>query len=303
MHPAHGVGTRLLPEAGRLPRIRGAATCELGAGAVSDGSTRPTGALPPSPDPWITVAAMTLAATIAAAATPKEPTPGPRGRSTRLPGRLDCAASWAADVTAAGIEPGSVSRPRRDAAPAAVSVVSPDVRSTADVGSKRPWAQRCADARRNLAAAGETLRRLDGRLGSPRPGRVLAPNGKGTRGASYRLVPAPNRRRTDDGLGPSATDAGDSPDSSRLACRRAQLPPLLWQESPVEPTKPRTRPMPSHNLPCHPAQVIAGARRPAGAWRPGRRYQAYAHGVLDDATTVGARITATPRFHGAWRTS
>jgi hypothetical protein len=134
---------------------------------VSDESTRPTGALP-SPDPWITVAAMTLAATIAAAATPNEATPGPRGTSSaRLPGRLDCGVSWAADVAAAGIEPGSVSRPRRDAAPPAAS--SPDVRSTADVGfagSKRPWAQRCAAARRNLAAAGETLRRLDGRLRS-----------------------------------------------------------------------------------------------------------------------------------------
>ena len=249
---------------------------------------------------------MTLAATIAAAATPNEATPGPRGTSSaRLPGRLDCGVSWAADVAAAGIEPGSVSRPRRDAAPAAASVASPDVRSAPDVGfagSKRPWAQRCAAARRNLAAAGETLRRLDGRLRSldlavflrrlawTRAVRVtvLCPRSTVTEPATVaaRPRPMPATRRTRRGL----------PAAARNFPRFfGKIPPLSQPAADAAAAQPQFT-------------VSAGSGDsgcPETCWRlmPRTPVPAHAHGVLDDATTVGARITVTPRFHGAWRTS
>ena len=45
-HPAQCVGPRCELGAGAAPSVRGA-TCELGAGAISEGSTCPTGELPP----------------------------------------------------------------------------------------------------------------------------------------------------------------------------------------------------------------------------------------------------------------
>jgi hypothetical protein len=45
-HPAQCVAPRCELGAGAAPSVRGA-TCELGAGAISEGSTCPTGELPP----------------------------------------------------------------------------------------------------------------------------------------------------------------------------------------------------------------------------------------------------------------
>ena len=171
-HPAQCVDPRCELGAGAAPSVRGA-TCELGAGAISEGSTCPTGELPPRA-PWTTVMAITLAATIAAAATPneaiREPVHKKDGRSParrwRISGRPRGVAP--SDVGATDVESGWMNPARPDAATiAATGLAAVDFRSAADVtsaGSGLPSARRRAYARLSLAAAGEVLRCLDGRL-------------------------------------------------------------------------------------------------------------------------------------------
>ena len=173
-HPAQCVDPRCELGAGAAPSVRGA-TCELGAGAISEGSTCPTGELPPRA-PWTTVMAITLAATIAAAATPneafREPVHKKDGRSParrwRISGRPRGVAPSDVGVALSDVESGWMNPARPDAATiAATGLAAVDFRSAADVtsaGSGLPCARRRAYARLSLAAAGEVLRCLDGRL-------------------------------------------------------------------------------------------------------------------------------------------
>ena len=168
-HPAQCVDPRCELGAGAAPSIRGA-TCELGAGAISEGSTCPTGELPPRA-PWTTVIAITLAATIAAAATPTEAI---RGRVHTKDGR-SAASRWRLSGRPRGVAPSDIESGWMNPAGPDAATIAPtglaamDFPSAGDVtsaGIGLPSARRRAYARLSLVAAGDVLRCLGGRLRS-----------------------------------------------------------------------------------------------------------------------------------------